>query len=51
MAMTPNRTRHGLVALSRVLPNAAVLALVLAYRLINFFRTNFTDASLTGGGE
>lgn len=51
MAMIRNRTRHGLVALSLVLPFVAIFGLVFAYPLFEVVRMSFTDAPLIGGGE
>lgn len=51
MAMIRNRSRHRLVALSLILPFAAIFALVFAYPVAEVVRMSFTDAPLIGGGD
>ncbi len=51
MAIIRNKRRHGLVALSLILPFLAIFALVFAYPLYEVVRLSFTDAPLIGEGN
>ncbi|RII36903.1 sugar ABC transporter permease [Pseudooceanicola sediminis] len=51
MALIRNKKRHGLIALSLILPFLAIFALVFAYPLYEVIRLSFTDAPLIGEGN